>query len=201
MDGNEATVAEKTPIPELLATLLLAVVGLALVPQTIPLSDTALLPCDVTSPPKTADTVVIVFTDAVVTVGGVELKECSKGAVKAEALGSTTFVKAELLSSIISACINAFKGVTALAKAELFAKILIVPVVGEPFTCNVTKVVLVLAEGAPIDAGDPIVSVIKYPSIVGCATSVPLKKVELAAPPKDEVIVAVTPSGTIIVNP
>jgi hypothetical protein len=43
--------------------------------------------------------------------------------------------------------------------------------------------------------------VIKYPSIVGCATSVPLKKVAPAPLPSEEVIVAVKPSGTRMVNP
>jgi hypothetical protein len=65
----------------------------------------------------------------------------------------------------------------------------------------VIMAVFVADDGSGKDSGVPCVSVIRYPSIVGCATFVPSKKVALAAPPNEEVTLAVIPSGKVIVNP
>ena len=58
-----------SPVPVPLVTLLSPVVGLADVPQQIPLSETEAPPSAVTLPPVTAEDVVRLDTAVVVTVG------------------------------------------------------------------------------------------------------------------------------------
>ena len=65
LEGRELTVAENTPGPAPLATLLLDVVGLVDVPHTIPRSVIAPPPLSEMFPPKVAE-IVDTFVEAVV---------------------------------------------------------------------------------------------------------------------------------------
>ncbi|MNY27235.1 hypothetical protein D3C86_1611310 [compost metagenome] len=69
--GREEIEALKLPVPEPLATLVLAVVGLEVVAQTIPLSVTVAPPSAVTFPPRVAFVAPTPEAAAVVTVGAV----------------------------------------------------------------------------------------------------------------------------------
>ena len=69
LEEKPSIVAEKEPVPDVFWTLVFEMVGLLVVPQTIPLSVTLAPPSAVTFPPKSAETVVTNVCVVVVTVG------------------------------------------------------------------------------------------------------------------------------------